>query len=469
MYSSRRLIIGTVLIAALFVAFGAGTGAWVLKSRMDGKTHLAKEQMFKEQSTRIATEYVLESSTLIVKGMGAFFEHSETVTPEAFNGFARDLLERAPHVKTAFAVGPGDRFYWHAIQHDEAVASAPRDFAEAVLKARPDSDEPRLISIPQEDGKAIVVLAAIDDPEATVVGIELDPVLLTSMLENEMELPKGFLELADSQGIVSASTPELGQAPAHWVETKLSPIAPGWTVRAGLFPERRPGGPGALESLTAAACVLAVGALWLAGKEISRKEHTLESLREELSVISQLFHNSPDLMIQCATDGTIVKTNNTIHELLGAAEEDLVGTNALSLFSQMDAAEVGKFFAEAAGEQTPSPIECYLNGGLAGMVPIRLSAMLILQEGRVTQVGLHMTDLRWKTGEDELAQAYIDRLERNVKSRTRELEDQNRLLDEKLRSMEEFHDAAVGRELRIIELKNKVRQLEVQLTQRSQT
>jgi C4-dicarboxylate-specific signal transduction histidine kinase len=63
-----------------------------------------------------------------------------------------------------------------------------------------------------------------------------------------------------------------------------------------------------------------------------------------------------------------------------------------------------------------------------------------------------------KRAEEALCRAH-EELERRVTDRTKELADANDALQEKILDLETFHDVAVGRELKMVELEKELSQL----------
>lgn len=416
----------------------------------------------------MATEYVLQSARAIVRALELLFTYSEEVTPQEFDGFAFELLARNPHVKSALAAGPDGTLYQCLLEEEALDPGYSEALRKKLIEVAPPDEEPLMLSLEVGGRHTIVMVAAVNDPQVSVVAVEIDPLTLESILEIELGLPRGYIQLVDERGTVFSNPAVPGETPVRWTETTLGPMAPGWRLRAGYPGQTRPLDPSGIQVL-AGVCLAAGTLLWLAARSLVRKEKTLQDVHEQVETLRQIFDTSPDLIVYCDPEGTIQKTNRTLRNLLGASEPQLSGSSAIDLFCPGDARDVEQTIARTLNGDAPAPLDCYLNGGLAGMVPVRLNVIPIAHGRTVRGLMLHMTDLRWKKDEEELTHAYIQKLEQEVKKRTHELEEKNRLLEEKLKVMEEFHDAAVGRELRIIDLKKRVKQLEAQLANRGET
>ena len=193
---------------------------------------------------------------------------------------------------------------------------------------------------------------------------------------------------------------------------------------------------------------------------IEEKEAALGALRSSEERYRALVDQSPDGIMVCR-GSTLAFANVAAARLLGSATtEVLIGKRLADVWPGAASVEKLAENANRSTEATDTPTELIedelirLDGKTIdvelAIVPLRdtmLSVQLIVRD--IT---------RRKRAEEALRKAH-DELERRVNTRTKELQDLNRKLQEKVLELEMFHDVTVGREHKMMSLEKDIQRL----------
>jgi PAS domain S-box-containing protein len=165
---------------------------------------------------------------------------------------------------------------------------------------------------------------------------------------------------------------------------------------------------------------------------------------------------------QVGPDGTILWANKPQLQLLGYAAEEYIGRQIQEFHVDRDVIE--KILAKL----------------LRGEAVYGAATRVICKDGSIKDVLIHSNALftdgkfvhtrcfTWDVTECRRAEQEIQRLNQELKDQVQALELSQAELREKIADLERFHDIAVGRELKMIDLEKEVRRLK-QFEPRCQT
>jgi PAS domain S-box-containing protein len=185
---------------------------------------------------------------------------------------------------------------------------------------------------------------------------------------------------------------------------------------------------------------------------MSDEVYTLKGAETPYRVlIEQMYEGAATL----SDDGTVLYANRRMGELLKAPLQDLIGSSLRRFVTPAELATFDQMLA--ASRQSSAAGEFNLQPTDGSVLPVQLS-FSGMHELDMRPICLVVTDLtQHKQAEVALLQAQ-DMLEQRVHERTAELEQANR-------ELAHFNQAMVGRELRMIEMKNEVNALCARLGQ----
>jgi PAS domain S-box-containing protein len=175
-------------------------------------------------------------------------------------------------------------------------------------------------------------------------------------------------------------------------------------------------------------------------EDISEKKLVEDQLRLASEYARSLIEASRDPLVTISAEGKITDVNAATSRVTGVARGDLVGTDFSDYFTEPDLAREGYLRVFAQGFVTDYPLTIRHTGGELTEVLYNASVYRDAA-GRVLGVFAAARDVTaWKRAESEVA-----------KQRARELD--------RLAELERFQQLTVGRELRMIELKNEIEHL----------
>jgi PAS domain S-box-containing protein len=178
----------------------------------------------------------------------------------------------------------------------------------------------------------------------------------------------------------------------------------------------------------------------LMGEDISKKKLIEDQLRAASGYARSLIEASRDPLVTINAEGKITDVNEATSRVTGVARGDLVGTDFSDYFTEPDLAREGYLRVFAQGFVTDYPLTIRHTGGELTEVLYNASVYRDAA-GRVLGVFAAARDVTdWKRAESEV-----------TKQRARELD--------RLAELERFQQLTVGRELRMIELKNEIEHL----------
>jgi PAS domain S-box-containing protein len=178
----------------------------------------------------------------------------------------------------------------------------------------------------------------------------------------------------------------------------------------------------------------------LMGQDISEKKLVEDQLRSASEYARSLIEASRDPLVTISAEGKITDVNEATSRVTGVARGALVGTDFSDYFTEPDLAREGYLRVFAQGFVTDYPLTIRHTGGELTEVLYNASVYRDTA-GRVIGVLAAARDVTaWKRAESEV-----------TKQRARELD--------RLAELERFQQLTVGRELRMIELKNEIEHL----------
>jgi PAS domain S-box-containing protein len=178
-------------------------------------------------------------------------------------------------------------------------------------------------------------------------------------------------------------------------------------------------------------------------REITERKKTEEALRESQIKYVDLFENANDMIFTMDLDCTITSANHMTCNSLGYECEEIIGRNLRTLLTEEGFRFVCDQMQSALGERAavtalqPYVVEVITKSG--DRLVIEVKTRFIGADDRIT--GVH-----------GIARDVTERkkMEKELKKRVKDLED--------------FYDMAIGRELKMIELKNEIKELKEELS-----
>lgn len=119
---------------------------------------------------------------------------------------------------------------------------------------------------------------------------------------------------------------------------------------------------------------------------------------------------------------------------------------------------IRKFVIKNMAGKEIEPFECVLVTRKGKRIDVIITTKLIQYRGKPAALGM-VTDITGRKKEEAKIKGYARELETKVKERTKEL-------SAKIDDLEKFHDLAVGRELKMIELKGQIKKLQKKLDEK---
>jgi len=184
--------------------------------------------------------------------------------------------------------------------------------------------------------------------------------------------------------------------------------------------------------------------------ERSRAERELRQSEEKFTAA---FHASPDLMsVTRISDGTILEVNEAYSQLLGYTRAESIGRSTNELYIWADPADRATFIASLEKYGQINGFETRLRRKDGTLLTCIDSARTINFGGETCVLSV-VRDISDRKLAEEQLKTLNEELEQRVKERTAELENKNT-------ELERMNKLFIGRELRMVELKERVRKLE---------
>ncbi len=205
-------------------------------------------------------------------------------------------------------------------------------------------------------------------------------------------------------------------------------------------------------------------------RDITKRHQIKHSLFISERRFKTIFNSSTDaIMIHDPKDLSILDVNDQACKMYGYSREELKKMNVSDLSSDrmisLDSAQAKKMFSILEKGETVS-MEWQGKNKQGKLFWIDIKARFV-QFDNMTQMLIFGRDISERKEIEQELKNQRESLQKLVKQRTQKLEEKNIELEKKNRELEKFNKLFVGREYRIKELKDQVRDLEKQLRQNS--
>jgi PAS domain S-box-containing protein len=203
----------------------------------------------------------------------------------------------------------------------------------------------------------------------------------------------------------------------------------------------------------------APASMWALVRDITQRKREEAELRESEEKFSVAFYRSPVMMsIARATDGCYLDVNHAFELHTGYSRDEVIGRTRREVGLWASAADLEsavRAFRER-GQFGPMRTPCRLKSGEMSTLSISGAAIDLAGEACVLAVAEDITE---RVRAESAVRALTADLEQRVLDRTAELMNANLALQTRTDELEMFNRAMIGREKRVIELKEEVNQL----------
>lgn len=186
-------------------------------------------------------------------------------------------------------------------------------------------------------------------------------------------------------------------------------------------------------------------------------EENLKMLNEQLAksekLFRSLFEQASDGIFFFDTSGTIISVNESFARLHGYTVEEMLSLGLDGLDVDGSASVPERLERIMAGEILAFEVQHYHKDG--HIFPLEVTAYLVSVRNEHIIIAIHRNITERKRAKENLLRLN-EELDQRVKERTKELELRNR-------ELEQMNKAFVGRELKMVELKKQIRELEIEL------
>ncbi|MCF8373608.1 MAG: PAS domain S-box protein [Bacteroidales bacterium] len=190
--------------------------------------------------------------------------------------------------------------------------------------------------------------------------------------------------------------------------------------------------------------------------DISERKMAEEALQDSEEKFSKAFQTSPyAITLTKIKNGEFIEINDAFSTITGFSREEAIANSSLGLNLWVDIEERNKMIFELLSGQIVSGKELRFKRK-NGEIMIGLFSAQIINLHTEPYILASIDDITKRKQVDQELAKYREHLEDLVKERTAELEEKNA-------ELEKFNNLFVGRELRIKELKDKVKELEKRL------
>jgi len=196
------------------------------------------------------------------------------------------------------------------------------------------------------------------------------------------------------------------------------------------------------------------------GKDITEHETFDTALKESEAKYSKVIENTTD-GITVLQDGLVRFVNAAFARFLGHRKEELIGTPFTKYLTRDEVEQVVKNYKRRLnGKKIRKIYETKLKKKDGTIVPVELNASFGLYEGRPADY-VFIRDLT----ERKKTKAQLKRDDDELTRANKQLIEVKETLEKKISDLERFNRIAVDRELKMIDLKERIRTLEKQLEQ----
>lgn len=196
----------------------------------------------------------------------------------------------------------------------------------------------------------------------------------------------------------------------------------------------------------------------IVGKALESKRSD-DKLKESEKQFRVLAEENPS-MIYIHNFKSIVYANQKAAEVMGYTREQGYSKNFdfMNLVVPEFRPDIRKFIIKNMEGKDIEPFECVLITQKGKRLDVIMTTKLIQYRGKPASLGM-VTDITERKKAEAKIKGYAKELETKVEERTKEL-------SAKIEDLERFHDLAVGRELKMIELKGQIKKLQKKLSEK---
>ena len=193
-------------------------------------------------------------------------------------------------------------------------------------------------------------------------------------------------------------------------------------------------------------------------KEITAHKQTEKALRESDKKFRILYNNSPDMYVSVSSDdANILQCNETLLKNTGYSREEIIDSPVFKMYHDDCMDEVKKAFQQFVETGVIQDKELIIKRKDGSKIDVSLNVNAVRDEaGKILYSISSWRDITDRKQAEEKIIKYQEHLETLVKEQTKELE-------ERVMELERMNDLFVGREFRIKELRDKVRELELKI------